>query len=172
MADRPWLLIDVDGVLNPLVVREGFDVYELVPQGWNGPQLYVQLTPQHGEWLLELAHDFELAWATTWEDSANALIGPIVGLPELPVIHFGLEAARRVWGICQKTPGVERWVGKHPFAWLDDGISDLDADWLRRRGNVGDFHLQRIDPLVGLTPSDLEEVRNWAKGLAEPWVRF
>ena len=44
MAERPWLLIDVDGVLNPLVVADGFDIHEFTPLGWTRPPLQVQLT--------------------------------------------------------------------------------------------------------------------------------
>ena len=164
-GQRPWLLIDVDGVLNPLVVADGFDIHVLTPLDWTGPPLNVQLTPRHGELILQMTDVFDLAWATTWEDSANAMIGPIVGLPELPVVHFAFESARRVWGICLKTPGVASWVGDRPFAWLDDGLSDLDTRWLQRRAGIGPFHLQHIDPVVGLTAQDLAEVRAWAESL-------
>ena len=163
MGERPWLLIDVDGVLNPLVVADGFDIHELTPIGWTRGPLQVQLTPRHGGWIAAMTDVFELAWATTWEDSANTLIGPLVGLPELPVVHFGFETARPVWGICAKTPGVAAWVGRRPFAWLDDGIDERDARWMRRQYGLHDFHLQPIDPLVGLTEADLAQVRAWGE---------
>ncbi len=165
MAERPWLLIDVDGVLNPLVVADGFDIHELTPIGWTRPPLHVQLTPRHGEWINALTDVFDLAWATTWEDSANLLIGPIVGLPELPVVHFAFDAPRRIWGICAKTPGVAEWVGKRPFVWMDDDISDLDRTWLTEYADVGQFHLQQINPLTGLTQDDLAAVRQWGESL-------
>jgi hypothetical protein len=164
-AQRPWLLIDVDGVLNPLVVADGFEIHELTPLGWTRPPLQVQLTPRHGEWINAMTDVFDLAWATTWEESANLMIGPIVGIPELPVVPFDFDMARRVWGICMKTPDVAEWVGDRPFAWLDDMISDLDANWLREHADVGQFHLQSIDPLTGLTEADLAEVRAWGESL-------
>ena len=41
----------------------------------------------HGPALLGLGYD--LCWATTWMDTANRWIGPVVGLPELPYVDFG-----------------------------------------------------------------------------------
>lgn len=163
---KPWLLIDVDGVLNPLRVQPGFDIHRLAPIGWTGRPLHVQLTPRHGEMIMAMTDVFDLAWATTWEDSANALISPIVGLPaDLPVVHFAWNAAAEVWGICLKTPDVAQWVGDQPFVWLDDGVGPEDVAWFARRPETGAFHLQHINPLVGLTQRDLDDARAWAATL-------
>ena len=68
---RPLLLIDVDGVLNPIGLRSsdpippGFDVHEI-------DGLRVLLARQHGVWLAELAADFDLAWATSWDRAPSS----------------------------------------------------------------------------------------------------
>ena len=85
--DRPFLLLDVDGVLNPLSVAKpsGFTRYKLL--GYE-----VWLSTQHGEWLRTLAKWFDLVWATTWEYQAPRLIAPRVGLPQMPVIEVDRSA--------------------------------------------------------------------------------
>lgn len=166
MSERPWLLIDVDGVLNPLMVADGFEIHELVPMGWDGPPLNVQLSPRHGDWIAQLTDIFDLVWATTWEHSANKLIAPIVGLPaDLPVIPFAEPRLRHEWGISFKSPAVAKYVGSHPFVWLDDSITEADTSWFSRVKGIGPFHLQAIDPMVGLTEADCAEVRAWAETL-------
>jgi hypothetical protein len=88
-ADRPLLFLDVDGPLIP------FGAPQLHPGGHSGnrtaPQLLpagsnpllARLDPQHGLRLSALACD--LVWATTWMADANEVIGPLLGLPELPL---------------------------------------------------------------------------------------
>ena len=88
---KPLLLLDVDGVLIPYAAPEqpiGFLPY-MLPGEW------VWLSPRHGEWLRPLHDQFQLVWATGWEHHANHLIGPILGLPPLPVIEFPRDEAGR-----------------------------------------------------------------------------
>jgi len=77
------LLIDIDGVLRPTLFApgRGYEIYYL-----NGRKVY--LSEAVGAEVSALASDFELVWATGWEDRANKLIAPLLGLPTLPVIHF------------------------------------------------------------------------------------
>ena len=114
--DRPFLLLDVDGVLNPLSVAKpsGFTRYKLL--GYE-----VWLSTQHGEWLRTLAQWFDLVWATTWEYQAPRLIAPRVGLPKMPVIEVDRGAVDDTW----KLRDVQRFVADRPLAWVDD---DLWAD--------------------------------------------
>ena len=62
-------------------------------------------------------------WATTWEDLANRVIAPALGLPPLPAIEFDMD--RRV--PTAKLPSVIAWVGDRPCAWIDDDLQH-DAD--------------------------------------------
>ena len=81
---RPALLLDVDGVLNPygtVTCPEGFTEYDLF-----AGEEPVRLCPAHGEWINELQHVFDVAWATAWNDDANRLLAPLLRIAALPVV--------------------------------------------------------------------------------------
>jgi hypothetical protein len=81
---RPALLLDVDGVLNPYgtaTCPDGFTEYDLFPG-----EEPVRLCPAHGEWITELRHVFDVAWASAWNDDANRLLAPLLGIAALPVV--------------------------------------------------------------------------------------
>jgi hypothetical protein len=62
---KPYLFIDVDGVLNPSGMsysardKSGFEKYDIL-----GYKVY--LNRKHGKQLLALTDYYELVWATTW----------------------------------------------------------------------------------------------------------
>lgn len=165
--DKPLLLIDVDGPLNPYAnshnqLRKGkvFHRYKLL--GYP-----VWLNRWHGEELLKLADLYELTWCTTWEHDANSLIGPRIGLPKLPVIEFEslLPSQPPVAGLHWKTAGIRVYADGRPLAWVDDEIGERDCLFFQ------DVHeapalLRRIDPAVGLAEEDFAALRQWAENLA------
>ena len=145
--EQPLLLLDVDGVLNPLALRPppGFSV-----QWIDGYE--VALSGKHREWLGELVRSFELVWATTWEDSANESIGPLLGLPELPVVRFSGERTGDTW----KLEAVRSAVGDRPLVWIDDELF-LDAyEWAQ--GRDAPTLLIRPSSSVGMTASHFDEI--------------
>ncbi|MFC7467145.1 hypothetical protein ACFQVA_05280 [Actinomadura keratinilytica] len=96
---KPLLFLDVDGPLNPYgalsapAPPEGFHPHRMRPAGWSWPEpLTVLLDPDHGTRLRALQRHYELVWATTWEDEANAWIAPVLGLPPLPYVDFPAPA--------------------------------------------------------------------------------
>ncbi|MFE7192894.1 HAD domain-containing protein [Kitasatospora sp. NPDC057541] len=147
---KPLLFLDVDGVLNPVCPgpEADFDAHTLF--GYT-----VLLSARHGAWLRELAHTYELVWASTWEEHANTHIAPAIGLPELPFVRFTgylpqpgdprvplmeLLSARK-WA------PLLRYAAGRPFAWVDDVIPPrLVRNSLWRRDRV----LLTIDPGQGL----------------------
>jgi hypothetical protein len=154
---RPLLLLDVDGVLAPLLTGGG------VPDGFTehtvlGDRLL--LSPEHGEWLAALAEDFELVWATSWEDDANAAIAPLLGLPSLPVIALGDVEQAGTW----KLAAVARFVADRPVAWIDDALGDDALDWAESR--VAPTLLVRTDPRVGLLPNHVADLVRFRESLA------
>jgi hypothetical protein len=97
-AVRPYLFLDVDGVLNVFERDLGsdaemFDDFALhdvdfdVVAGYHR-SLAVWLSPSMGARLARLAVDIH--WVTTWEGRANSAIAPRCGLPrDLPVLTHG-----------------------------------------------------------------------------------
>ncbi len=156
---RPLLLLDFDGPLNPYRAREipaGYERHEIVEgeKAW-----VVLLNQQHGVELNALAEVFDLVWATSWEHGANRLLGPRLGLPELPVIVWPpRQSIARVRRGSWKTPYVAGWVGDRPFVWVDDEIGRDDQAFFTEDHQC----IHAVDPRIGLTAADFAAIRTWA----------
>ena len=155
---RPLLLLDFDGPLNPYrarVLPPGYERHEIVEgdKTWE-----VLLNPQHGVELNALAGIFDLVWATSWEHGANRLLGPRLGLPELPVIVWPdhRPVRRGSW----KTPYVAEWVGDRPFVWVDDEVGPEEQVFFAEDHQL----VHGVDPRTGLTAGDFTAIRDWAAG--------
>ncbi len=180
---RPLLLVDVDGPLNPYAAKphrrpEGYGTHRLSTPRWEAAErrrlaqwglpdrlakpLRVWLNPHHGRALNALP--FDLVWATTWEEEANAFIAPVLGLPELPFIAWRSPRAEPGGGVFWKTPEIVAWTQGRAFAWIDDEITDADRAWVDTH-HVGPALLHRVDPRSGLTDDDFAVLTAWATGL-------
>jgi hypothetical protein len=160
---KPLLLLDVDGPLNPYGARScpnGYQMHRIKPDGWSN-ELRVWLNPRHGRMLQEITRYVELVWATAWRDEANTFIGPRIGLPQLPVIQFErpTHAAKHIW----KLTAVEQYVGHRAFAWFDDDFTRADLDWAAVRSiEIAPTLLHSIDPAIGIVRADVDSVERWA----------
>jgi hypothetical protein len=167
MTDKPLLLIDVDGPLNPWAATNS-----------KRPKMYrryridgyvVWLARQHGEELNKLTDVFDLVWCTTWEHQANTDIGPKIGLPKLPVIEFKRLLEKFPVppepGLHWKTAAITAYAIAHerPFCWVDDEVDAKDGIYFAR-WQPNPFLTKKIDPAVGLTNDDFAELREWAEG--------
>jgi hypothetical protein len=153
---RPLLLLDVDGVLNPI----GRLPSDGVPDGFHEHRiagLRVLLNPSHGVWIRELATRYEVAWATSWEHDANDLIAPLLGVPvDLPVVTF--EASDAGWMV--KLPAIAAFAADRPTAWVDDQISDADRAWADARQAPTLF--VSTDSRIGWTRDHIDQLLTFA----------
>ncbi|MDI3407140.1 hypothetical protein [Streptomyces cavernicola] len=133
---RPLLLIDVD----------------------------LPLSPEHGGELLILAERFELAWATTGKGEANGLIGPELGLPELPFIDCPAMQEGAPGDTFWKTQYVLEYAAGGPFAWVDDDITAHDRAYVREN-HLAAALLLHVDPGTGLVRADFDALADWAAAL-------
>lgn len=174
---KPLLLIDVDGPLNPTMSLSqaraaGYQRYQMNPltesgQSWrdvHGMRLRVFLNRAHGTALLELAELYDLVWATTWRDDANAWIAPRLGLPRLPFIELTdrpFNSETRKDGTYWKTHEIVQYVDGRPFVWIDDQVSSYDPMYAMAH-HPGPFLIHKVDHAVGLTTTDFEALATWA----------
>jgi hypothetical protein len=166
MSDtRPLVLLDVDGVLNLGLFASSKQRDRLVYRHkWYSGRAgdprdpyasRIVLNRAWGPMLRSLAEaGAELAWATTWNGTANWFIGPLLGLPELrwaPAVH------RR------KAYTVIPWTEGRPWAWFEDYEDELEVASALSRGRPHCPVL--VDRATGLTEENTETVREWLKGL-------
>jgi hypothetical protein len=123
-----------------------------------------RLDPGVGSRLLALGCD--LVWATTWLEEANEVVGPIVGLPKLPVLGWPdtpVEEGPR--GLHWKTRPLVAWAGGRPFIWVDDEIRAMDRQWVAA-DHPGPALLHRVNPAKGLEDADFAVLADWLRGVA------
>ncbi|MFB7357951.1 hypothetical protein [Streptomyces gardneri] len=157
----PLLFLDVDGPLIPFGARDGaYPTYPPAPPPSVSP-LLARLDPAHGARLAALP--YELVWATTWEEDANAWIAPRLGLPDLPLVRWPDAPGEEEWvpGLHWKAPALVAWAAGRPFAWVDDEIGAVDREWVAA-SHPGRALLHRVDPRRGLGEADYAALAAWA----------
>ena len=151
--ERPLLLLDIDGALSPMI-----EPGELTAQAFYWPTRDNAVDPHLTQWLERLGEEFDLVWATSWEDEANEIFGPALGLEQLEVIHF----THGVMDDTAKLACVREFVGERSFAWIDDVLYE-DAYWFAR--NHGRAMLVRTKSRVGLTVEHVDALVEFARSL-------
>jgi hypothetical protein len=117
---KPYLFLDVDGVLNRISQSGGdwddFEKHYLKP--FNRGTFCLHLSKTMCAALAELSVD--IVWLTTWCEEAASLVAPCVGWPEFPVAGFGSDlTGKKVSKIgCLEIYMEEN--GVRPFIWIDD----------------------------------------------------
>lgn len=161
---KPALLLDVDGPINAYTARgaalDGRTAHQATTS--TGEVFTVLTRASDGSRLLETG--CELIWATTWEHAANTAIGPLIGLPELPVIEW---AAKDKWNpqrLYWKTTQIVDWMNRNrpgvPFRWLDDEVTRRDRTYIEENSVKGSGILL-ISPKFGLEDGHFEVLKEW-----------
>lgn len=147
MTARPLLLLDVDGVLNPVTSSPppGYRTVEV-----NGYRFHV--SDLHRERLGRLVPSVDLVWASTWERAAKESIGPALHLPDSPVIRFAPDRVADTW----KLPDVDRYVGTRPLIWIEDNLFGDAYEWAKNRSSP--TLLIKPPATVGLTPDHFDQI--------------
>jgi len=159
---RPAVLLDIDGVLNPLSVSCPAGFTELRLAGYD-----VQLHPDlHAPMLRQLAQAGELVWATTWEHDANAFISHRYGLPgDLDVIEIaGADATAPTW----KLADIAAWADRRPdrpIVWLDDEVRQDAHRWAQ--GRAAPTLIVAVPGQTGLSQQHVDQVLSWTGSLTQ-----
>ena len=152
---RPALLLDVDGVLNPYgtaTCPAGFTEYDLFPG-----EEPVRLCLAHGEWITELRQVFDVAWATAWNDDANRLLAPLLGIAALPVVTMPPPPFQPR----DKIPPIARFAGQRPAVWIDDLHPAEARAW--STGRHQPTLLIPVAPAAGLTRQAVDQALTWVR---------
>lgn len=170
-AELPILFLDVDGPLNPYAAKDknlakGYVRHRMTPKGHPGG-LPVWLHPDHGRQLMELP--YELVWATTWLDEANAFIAPHIGLPELPVCP--VDPSYRGPAAHWKLPALIEYAQGRPFVWVDDEAWKSAWSWLQKHhGPHGEVH--QVSDHAGLGVGDFYQLQGKAEHVARKYQEW
>jgi hypothetical protein len=156
-AEKPLLLIDVDGVISLF----GFDpIHPPAGRFQMVDGIVHLLSATAGAHLRTLAAEYELAWCTGWEEKANDHLPFALELPgPLSCLAFGATA--KIPAAHWKLAAIDAWAGPaRPVAWIDDAHDDSCDAWARAR--PGPNLLVATDPAVGIAAEHVERLLAWA----------
>ncbi|HEY3866609.1 MAG TPA: hypothetical protein VGL54_11075 [Solirubrobacteraceae bacterium] len=113
--------------------------------------------------LLSLAEDFDLVWASGWEEKAEEYLPHLLDLPAgLPFLRFerGQEAGRSLHGHW-KLDAIDAYAGGRALAWVDDAFDESCHAWAE--GRSAPTLLMQTDPSRGLTAKEASLLETWAR---------
>lgn len=140
-SQKPLLFLDVDGVISLFGFREGYGLaagdapFESCPPGRlhsiNGVMHYISAACAGH--LARLGDQYQLVWATGWEETANEYLPHLLGLPEdLP--HLTFDGRVRAGAAHWKIDAISEYAGRErPLAWIDDNVDDSCRTWASTR---------------------------------------
>jgi hypothetical protein len=163
-ASRPLLMVDVDGVISLFAGAAGPRDRSPEEGRWHSVDGMVHfLSVTAAAHLLALADDFELVWATGWEERADEHLPHLLGLPAgLPFLRFErvVGRANAHW----KLDAIDTYAEGRPLAWIDDALGPACEAWAAARS--APTLLVKTDPELGLTAEHADLLTRWARSLA------
>lgn len=181
MTQKPILFLDVDGVLNAFAPVRPHVTRQLGGRTIKGVfhPFTLHFDNEVVEMIEALQEHFDIVWATMWNERANDLVAPALGIEPLPVMYAdhnkGWDTAldrgatfseiHRLW--YAKTPLLPEYAAGQPFAWVDDDHSRADRFWLAKQEDAPEhFLLLQTDADYGLQWGDVADLITWAQALA------
>jgi hypothetical protein len=156
---RPVLAVDVDGVISlfgfegqPDTEAGRFHLIDGMPH---------LISHTAGACLRRLLPSFELIWATGWEEKANDYLPNLLGLPELPTLHFGPDA--RFGTAHWKLGPIGEYASGRPLAWIDDSLNDACREWAAERSEP--TLLVETESMFGIGDEHVETLLRWAESV-------
>jgi hypothetical protein len=163
--ERPLLLVDIDGVISLFGAPTGLGGG--VEARADGALHSIEgmlhfLSFAAAAHLLELSSEYELVWASGWEERADEHLPHLLGLPRgLPFLRFQRAVGRSHahW----KLDAIDAYAGERPLAWVDDALDDACRSWARAR--TAPTLLVQTEPQRGLTDGEAALLSGWAREL-------
>lgn len=159
---RPFLMVDIDGVISLFAdgLRDSGTRAEGSFHSIEGIPHFLSATA--AAHLLALQADFELVWASGWEDRAEDHLPHLLGLPSgLPFLRFERDVGRS--NAHWKLDAIEAFAGARALAWVDDALDEECHAWAEAR--EAPTLLVQTDPTRGLTTAEAERLSVWARSL-------
>ena len=159
-VQRPWLLLDVDGVLSPYGNRSG--AWRDWRQAGNPDGFALPLSLELSRHVAALPLD--RVWLTTWRHEANTVVAPFLGWPDVPVLDFA-ESGEQRSALPEKLAAAAAFLeaNPRPFVWVDDDLASHPSasTWAARSGLP--YLLLSPRSTVGLTLSQIRAVERWTR---------
>lgn len=153
---KPLLMVDIDGVVSLF----GFSGRPPIDGSFHSidgmPHFLSRTAAAH---LLALSADFDLVWASGWEEKANEHLPHLLGLPApLPYLRFSRSPARSDshW----KLASIDAYAGRRPLAWIDDDLNPACHEWAEAR--AAPTLLVSTAPEHGLSSREAQLLVAWA----------
>ncbi len=154
---KPVILVDIDGVCNPLSAAPRLRpewTWRMASCGWNRGWV----APELGTLLVSLTAVADVMWCTGWEEEA-VRYGSHLGVPEWPWLTLtASQAAADHW----KIPSIDSHLADRPICWFDDENAAAAQQWAERRNQRIPTLFIEVNDAVGLTEAEVWRAYDWA----------
>jgi hypothetical protein len=166
-------MVDIDGVISLFgmpaerSVASAWKPHAAGPEANEGSLHTIDGIPHYlshaaADHLLALGDEFDLVWASGWEEKAEEYLPHLLGLPTgLPFLRFARTPGRGSahW----KLAAIDEHAGSRPLAWIDDAFDDACRSWAEDRPAA--TLLVQTQPERGLTSHEAALLSRWACSL-------